>query len=51
MAEELKSRGEVDVKLTWDLSLIYKTVEEMWKDLDELKIVRHEKHMPVVTVT
>lgn len=42
MAEELKSRGEVDVKLTWDLSLIYKTEEEMWKDLDELKKLSSE---------
>ncbi len=30
-------RSEVPVNLTWDLSLIYKTQEDAWKDIEELK--------------
>lgn len=37
MAEELKSRSEVPVELTWDLSRIYKTEEDMYKDTEKLK--------------
>lgn len=34
---ELKSRKDVPVELTWDLSLIYKTEEEMYQDVDKVK--------------
>ncbi len=34
---ELKRRGDVPVELTWDLSLIYKTEEDMYKDVDAVK--------------
>ena len=37
MAEKLLSRGEVPEELTWDLSLIYKSEELMWNDLEECK--------------
>ena len=42
MAEKLLSRAEVPKELTWDLSLIYKSEELMWNDLEECKrIVAH----------
>ena len=34
---ELKSRKDVPEELTWDLSLIYKTEEEMYQDVDKVK--------------
>ena len=34
---ELKSRKDVPEELTWDLSLIYKTEEEMYLNVDEVK--------------
>ncbi len=34
---ELKSRKDIPVELTWDLSLIYATEEEMFQDADKLK--------------
>ena len=30
-------RSEVPVKETWDLSLIYKTADDAWKAVDEMK--------------
>ncbi len=36
MSKELKSRKEIDVSLTWDLSHIYKTDEEYEKALNEV---------------
>lgn len=42
MAEKLLSRTEVPKELTWDLTLIYKSEELMWNDLEECKrIVTH----------
>lgn len=42
MAEKLLSRAEVPKELTWDLTLIYKSEELMWNDLEECKrIVTH----------
>lgn len=42
MAEKLLSRAEVPKELTWDLTLIYKSEELMWNDLEECKrIVVH----------
>lgn len=42
MAEKLLSRAEVPKELTWDLSLIYKSEDLMWNDLEECKrIVAH----------
>ncbi len=42
MAEKLLSRAEVPKELTWDLSLIYKSEDLMWNDLEECKrIVTH----------
>lgn len=42
MAEKLLSRAEVPKELTWDLTLIYKSEELMWNDLEECKrIVAH----------
>ena len=42
MAEKLLSRAEVPKELTWDLTLIYKSEELMWSDLEECKrIVAH----------
>lgn len=37
MAEELKSRKEVPEKLTWDLTKIYQTEEDMYRDADAVK--------------
>ena len=37
---ELKSRSEVPVELTWDLSSIYKTEEEMYQDVEKLKLLK-----------
>lgn len=37
MAEKLLKRSEVPVELTWDRSLIYKTDDEMHKDLEKIK--------------
>lgn len=37
MAEELKKRSEVPENLKWDISLIYASKEEMYKDLDAAK--------------
>ena len=34
---ELKSRKDIPEELTWDLSLIYKTEEEMYQDVDKVK--------------
>lgn len=34
MAKEVLSRKEVPVELCWDLSLLYPTEQDMWKDLD-----------------
>lgn len=34
---DLKSRKDVPEELTWDLSLIYKTEEEMYQDVDKVK--------------
>lgn len=37
MAEKLVKRSEVPVELTWDRSLIYKTDDDMHKDLEKIK--------------
>lgn len=37
MAEELKDRKAVPTELTWDLSKIYATEEDMYRDADKLK--------------
>lgn len=37
MAEELKYRKDVPVELTWDLSKIYATEEDMLRDVEEMK--------------
>ena len=37
MEKELKSRGDIPVELTWDLSLIYATEEEMNQDIEKAK--------------
>lgn len=37
MAEQLKKRSEVPVELTWDLTALYKSDEEMFAALDEAK--------------
>lgn len=37
MAEQLKKRSEVPVELTWDLTALYKSDEEMFVALDEAK--------------
>lgn len=37
MAEELKDRKDVPVELTWDLSKIYATEEDMLRDVEEMK--------------
>ena len=34
---ELKSRSEIPEELTWDLSAIYATEEEMYQDVEKLK--------------
>lgn len=36
MSNELKNRNEVPVELTWDLSRIYQSEDEMFDDLDKL---------------
>ena len=36
MEKQLKKRAEVAVEETWDLSLIYATEEELWKDAEKL---------------
>lgn len=42
MTEKLLSRAEAPKELTWDLTLIYKSEELMWNDLEECKrIVAH----------
>lgn len=35
MENKLKNRSEIDINLTWDLTRIYKTDEDMLKDLDK----------------
>lgn len=42
MAEQLKARKDVPVELTWDLSLIYSTEEEMWADLEKARALCRE---------
>lgn len=42
MAEQLKLRKDVPQELTWDLSLLYKTEEEMWADLEKAKALCEE---------
>ncbi len=37
---ELKARKDVPVNLTWDLSLIYATEEEMYQDVEKCKSLR-----------
>ncbi len=37
MAETLKARKDVPEELTWDLSLIYKTEEDMYADLQKMQ--------------
>ena len=37
MSEKLKTRAEVPVEETWDLSLIYKKPEELEKDLSRIR--------------
>lgn len=37
MAEQLKKRSEVPVELTWDLTALYKSDEEMFATLDKAK--------------
>ena len=37
MAEQLKKRSEVPVELTWDLTALYKTEEDMFADMDKAK--------------
>lgn len=37
MAEQLKKRSEVPVELTWDLTALYKSEEEMFAALDKAK--------------
>lgn len=37
MAEELKDRKDVPVELTWDLSRIYTTEEDMFRDAEEIR--------------
>lgn len=42
MAEELKDRKEVPVELTWDLSRIYATEEDMLRDAGEMEQLTRE---------
>lgn len=52
MAEELKSRSEVPVELTWDLSRIYKTDADMEKDaayIRELSVKMEEQYKGKLT--
>ena len=37
MAEELKDRKDVPVELTWDLSKIYATEEDMFRDAEKME--------------
>lgn len=37
MAEELKNRKEIPEELTWDLSGIYATETDMYRDAEEMK--------------
>lgn len=37
MSEKLLTRDEVPVELTWDLSRIYKSEEDMWADLETVE--------------
>ena len=37
MAEELKSRKDVPEELTWDLTQIYNSEEDMYRDADAVK--------------
>ena len=42
MEEKLSMRSEVDKALTWDLSLIYKSDEELWADVKRMeKLAEH----------
>lgn len=42
MAKELVSRKEVPVELTWDLSRLYATEEEMYKDVEKVQTLGKE---------
>lgn len=42
MAEKLAMRSEVPVQETWDLSLIYKTEEDMYADVEKVKAISKE---------
>lgn len=42
MAEKLAMRSEVPVQETWDLSLIYKTEEDMYADVEKVKSISKE---------
>lgn len=42
MAKELVSRKEVPVELTWDLSRLYASEEEMYKDVEKIQILGKE---------
>lgn len=42
MAEKLKSRKDVPVELTWDLTGIYPTEEAMLSDVEQIKKMTHE---------
>ena len=42
MAEELKSRKDVPKELTWDLSLIYATEEDMLRDAEKMEQLTQE---------
>ena len=36
MEDKLLMRDEVPVELTWDLTRIYKSEDELWADLDKI---------------
>ena len=42
MAEELKDRKDVPRELTWDLSKIYATQEDMLRDADKMEKLAQE---------
>lgn len=42
MAEELKSRKEIPEELTWDLSHIYATEEDMSRDAERMEQLAQE---------
>lgn len=42
MSEKLAMRSEVPVQETWDLSLIYKTQEDMYADVEKVKSISKE---------